>query len=72
MKTVKLFSISFFVAVLTSCSHTKSSGDDTPSSEGLDQPHLKVTKNDSTTHNDTIVTPPDNTNENKNNPDITK
>jgi|GEM_PF-1783243 len=78
MKKVKLiFKASFFFTVfaLVACNHnTKDSDtDDTVSSEGLSKPYVKNTKNDSTVHNDTIITPPDDDNSmNKNNPDITK
>jgi len=77
MKTVKLFLITklFFIAfVFGSCNHNPkdSDTDNTVSSEGLSRPYVKNSKNDSVVHNDTIVTPPDDNNMNKNNPDITK
>jgi hypothetical protein len=76
MKTVKLLSITglFFMAlVFGACNQNAKNDDNTASSGGLDQPTLEVTKKDSATHNDTIVTPADDNNSmNKNNPDITK
>ena len=77
MKRVKLIfkaSLFFIVFTLVACSHnTKDSDtDDTVSSEGLSKPYVKDTKNDSTVHNDTVITPADDNNLDKNNPDITK
>ncbi|HXU28586.1 MAG TPA: hypothetical protein VN698_15255 [Bacteroidia bacterium] len=72
---IKLFSITgLFFVILTSCSpHAANNDANAPaSSEGIDSPSITSIKKDSTIHNDTIVTPPDDNNMNKNNPDITK
>jgi hypothetical protein len=75
MKTVIFFLIKglFFIAfIFSACNNKDSDTDNTVSSEGLNKPYVKNTKNDSATHNDTIVTPPDDNTMNENNPDITK
>jgi hypothetical protein len=77
MKKGKLFSVIslFFIAfVFEACNQNKndSDTDSTLSFEGLNKPYVKNVKNDSTMHNDTIITQPDDNNMNKNNPDITK
>lgn len=75
MKTIKLYLITcLFLIAFEACNHNvkNDSTDNTISPEGLDKPFVKNTK-DSTTHNDTIITPADDDNSmNKNNPDITK
>ncbi|HXD92447.1 MAG TPA: hypothetical protein VNX01_04500 [Bacteroidia bacterium] len=55
----------FFIAfVFGACNQNKndSDTDSTLSSEGLNKPYVKNVKNDSTMHNDTIITPPEDNN----------
>ena len=76
MKAVKFYFTTLFLVaiVFASCNPhpPKDNADSQVSSEGLDSPTTLNIKKDSTLHNDTIVTPTDDNNMNKNNPDITK